>query len=133
MRAMNDPLADFAMRRERIRRDFIASLPQRVDAIQAGWREISGANWSESGVKDLHRAAHTLNGSGKTFGCLAVSEAAHAIEAILKTLLAAHRPPQADECAAVESALLSLDQAMRAAVDAPRPQETKPPPLHSTD
>jgi len=46
---------------------FAASLPERRDALIAGWSAFENSGWKGVGADQLYRAAHSLAGSAATF------------------------------------------------------------------
>ncbi len=80
-------------------------------------------------LKTLHRATHTLAGSGATFGFPAVSDAARRAEIALKVLLQNGGPPQLDSSGEIEAALADLRLSSRAQEETESfsgPAETSP-------
>ncbi|PQV65060.1 diguanylate cyclase (GGDEF) domain-containing protein [Abditibacterium utsteinense] len=65
-------------------------------------------------LKTLHRATHTLAGSGATFGFPAVSDTARRAEIALKALLQSGETPQIDSRGEIEAALADLRLSSRA-------------------
>jgi CheY-like chemotaxis protein len=85
---------------------FARSLPAKAAELEA---LVARGAW-----EDARRGAHKLRGSGATYGCVAVSEHAAAIEEVL---LAAGSQPGAEARARVEAGLAALRaEAERAAV-----------------
>lgn len=67
--------------------DFKSTLPGKVDDIEQRWNSISENQVDQSVIFDCHRIAHTLVGSGGTFGAAKVSTAARELEQALKLLI----------------------------------------------
>ncbi|ALP54537.1 hypothetical protein Tel_16035 [Candidatus Tenderia electrophaga] len=104
---------------EALRENFIAKLPERLAALEAGletWR----ASGDEAALSEFHRIAHSLTGAGATFGCELLSTAARALERQLVGV------DSARDFAALEALL----EAVRRAVDeAKREDYVKPEPV----
>jgi len=67
--------------------NFKSTLPAKVDDIEQLWNSISVNDVDQSALFDCHRMAHTLVGSGGTFGAVIVSTAARELEQALKLLI----------------------------------------------
>ena len=67
---------------------FKLSLPAKLSTIEQLWKDICQAKNGETTLADLHRDAHSLSGSGGTFGAATISLAARELEQIIKLLLA---------------------------------------------
>ena len=67
--------------------DFKKSLPTKVENIEQLWKSIVDDEANESAIVDCHRMAHTLVGTGGTFGAIPVSTAARELEQALKLLV----------------------------------------------
>lgn len=64
------------------------TLPGKVEQIEQLWSSvIVGGDLNESSIVDCHRMAHTLVGTGGTFGAVIVSTAARELEQALKLLV----------------------------------------------
>lgn len=66
---------------------FKNDLPGKLTKIEQLWEDFCQAESSETTLADLHRMAHSLAGSGGTFGAVVVSTAARELEQKLKPLL----------------------------------------------
>lgn len=67
--------------------NFKISLPGKVEEIEQLWNSVVVGNVTESSITDCHRMAHTLVGTGGTFGAITVSTAARELEQALKLLV----------------------------------------------
>jgi len=98
---------EFARELARLTAAFVAQLPQQVQILNddlAAWLSAS----REAGLFDrLSHKVHQLKGSGSTFGCSGVSEAARVLEQRLAVL-------QSDATGAAASDLEKIEAAMRA-------------------
>lgn len=70
---------------------YAAQLPEKLKQLELTWNKMSQTEWDEEGFQILHRMAHSLTGSGKTFGFAALSEAARKLETLLKQAVDAKR------------------------------------------
>ena len=93
-----------------IKRDYVAELPARATSLRSAWILTQSEDWAQPLLRDLHRLAHNLAGSGETFGFADLSVRAHALELLLKALL---EEPSADR-----SALPELFEALMTALAA---------------
>lgn len=66
-------------------RDYARRLPDKLKEISSTWEQLRASKWDLNLLKQLHRQAHTLAGSGTTFGFPKVSEAARTLEQTLKS------------------------------------------------
>lgn len=90
---------------------FAAQLPEKLKLLALSWSQWSQAGWDEEGFQALHRMAHGLTGSGKTFGFSALSEAARNLENYLKALGEAKAAPNQGQRDHVTHLLSELDRA----------------------
>jgi len=67
--------------------NFKLSLPSKVEEIESLWNSVVVGDVNESSIIDCHRMAHTLVGTGGTFGAITVSTAARELEQALKLLV----------------------------------------------
>ena len=98
---------------ERQQAEYRASLPQRLADIESLWRQVlhDGAP-AAAALATLERQAHSLAGSGATFGFAGLGDAARVLELALNPLVgAAHAltpAAQADVGRAIEALQRSL-------------------------
>jgi HPt (histidine-containing phosphotransfer) domain-containing protein len=71
---------DLETRLAEIKRAYVAELPTRAADLEAVWRRVQTQDWHPAPVDELHRMAHSLAGSGATFGFTALSRSARALE-----------------------------------------------------
>jgi len=71
---------------------YAKELLAKIDALEEAWVGIQADNSNTDAMRDFHRMAHTLAGSGKTFGYPAVSAGAQGIERIIEDALARRAP-----------------------------------------
>jgi len=72
---------------ERIRRQFLASLPRRVGELQRCWRSCAAPAQEGAALEALWRAAHTLKGASGTFGEHGIGAAAAAVDGVVRLAL----------------------------------------------
>jgi len=105
---MNTPDNEFERELARLSAEFVERLPLQVRSVGddlAAWLSLPrGAGLYER----LSHKVHQLKGSGSTFGCPAISDAARALEQRLAELRAASREDVAPEYQDVETAMQQL-------------------------
>ena len=111
---MTEPMTPLAERIAALRADYLRALPGRMRAIDAAWRSLAKVAWDPVLLDDLHRMAHGLSGSGKTFGLEAVSDAARVLEQSLKMVIASGRPAATPEQTELDAAVQNLQQVIAA-------------------
>ena len=84
---MTSSNSSFLVFLEEQRADYRRSLPQRVAQIESLWRQILNDAAPTEALATLERCAHSLAGSGATFGCAALGDAARALELAVHPLL----------------------------------------------
>jgi chemotaxis protein histidine kinase CheA len=77
---MSSPNEAFLAFLEQQRVDYCAALPQRWLQIESHWQQLLNAEAPEQALDGLARCAHGLAGSGATFGCAAMGDAARRLE-----------------------------------------------------
>ena len=92
-----------------LREYFSERLPHRLREVEDAWRDVRESGWGPEPVKRLHRLAHSLAGTGSTFGFPAVSEAARRLEILLQGTVEGTAPPPSPE--RVENLLGELREA----------------------
>lgn len=96
--------------------NYAAELPGKLAEIASMLRSACADGADAAALQLLHRQVHSLNGSAKTFGFAAVSDAARQLDRVL----APHRnsPSGLDQTAAVQ--LLGMLDALLAAGEIPQ-------------
>ena len=92
---------------------YVAELPARAASLRAAWDRVQTEDWAQEPLQELHRLAHSLAGSGATFGFVEVSAHARALEIPLKALLqdaSADRSALPDRLAALTAALTAASK-----------------------
>ena len=98
---------------EPIRREFVASLPDRFARFDVLWDKITAGTASHDDLVELRRGIHSLTGCGLTFGFPAISATSRPAEHHLDPIIQAGRMPDASE----QAAFVPLMQALRSATD----------------
>ena len=70
---------------EALKRAYVHDLPGRIRELADAWARLTGA-WDRARFLDFHRKVHALAGSGGMFGFGALSDAARALDVLLKGL-----------------------------------------------
>jgi HPt (histidine-containing phosphotransfer) domain-containing protein len=107
---------------EDLRRYFAYRLPARVSEVEAARDAARDAGWTGEPLRTFHRLAHSLAGTGSTFGFPEVSAVSRQLESLLKSALDAGSTPEDAEIADLLSRLRDL---------AERPLEPAAPPRSS--
>ena len=69
------------------RADYRAALPQRLAHIELLWCQVLSGDSASQALTTLERCAHSLAGSGATFGFASVGNAAYELELAVTALL----------------------------------------------
>lgn len=108
----------------RLSADFVARLPEQLQAVQDDVTAWLDAPQDPQRFEILSHRVHQLKGSGSTFGCPGISRAARTLEQCLRAYrrgIDAGQPPAAAD---VESAVQRLqNEALRAQSRAPEANE----------
>ncbi|NOY66001.1 MAG: diguanylate cyclase [Gammaproteobacteria bacterium] len=84
-------------RLQALRNNYIDDYPERVLELNMSWRELSKDRTNEDILETFHRQAHSLKGSGATFGFNDISTLASQLDAILGSLSTNKQEPGIDE------------------------------------
>ena len=94
------------------RADYRHALPQRVAQIELLWQQVLNGDCFAQALATLERCAHSLAGSGATFGFASMGSAARQLELAVTPLLDAEfavvAAAQPDICQAIEALKSSL-------------------------
>ncbi len=82
---------------KRVRKNYAARLPGKVELIEEAWSKLLGIGPDREGLKALRIQAHGLAGSGATYGFKEISEAAHKLEIFLQSLIETNSLPTLPE------------------------------------
>ena len=84
---------DFQSALEQLRQEYFRNLPGKVSEITLAWQALRENVWNPEQFQTCTRLAHSLAGSGATYGFTTVSQAARALEHFLKSLPDDSPPP----------------------------------------
>lgn len=110
--------ADVAEALAALQAEFASTLPSIVDGVHRLWEDWLASLTPELG-RDLLRRAHSLSGSGGTYGLPEISRAARALELCLQPLIVRNTAPDEEEIQRVERLVGHLAATARAAVPQP--------------
>jgi chemotaxis protein histidine kinase CheA len=98
-----------------LRADYAEQLPRTVAQMEDLWQRYAGAESANLQLAELVRMAHSIVGSGTTFGLPRATETARDLEQFLDRLGDSGRLPGPAE----QEAVMSLFAALRQAADQP--------------
>jgi diguanylate cyclase (GGDEF)-like protein len=84
---MADPYQQLEVELDKLKQEYRARLPEKITALEAAWSNALGSPAHTEYLTDLHLKAHSLAGSGATYGQPALSAAARRLELALKELI----------------------------------------------
>lgn len=122
---LNMNQAEFEAALQALRDEYRRNLPGKIEELASAWRVLRDGEWDAEQFKTFTRLAHSLAGSGATYGFDAVSQAARELELYCKAQNGAARLGLAEQDT-VEKLLLRLQQTLAPPVDAsaaPSPAE----------
>ena len=96
----------------KLRADYAAQLPGTVAQMEELWRRLVAGEIAPSRLPELVRMAHSITGSGATFGIAGASKAARELEAFLDRYGRSGRLPDAQAQQTVTTLLAALRQAV---------------------
>jgi len=105
---------DVAKKLAALHLEFKSQLPNKISDIQKRWDLLQNGEATMDDLASLHRATHSLVGSGGTFGAVVVSEVARKLDQVFKSLLSESEIPvlpSADLQNNVDSLLVRLIEA----------------------
>ncbi|MBI4672898.1 MAG: diguanylate cyclase [Chloroflexi bacterium] len=108
--------ADFESALQALRDDYRNNLPVRMDELTSAWRLVRDGAWDAEPFTAFARLAHSLAGSGATYGFGDVSRAARALEQYCKACPAEERISSDEQCE-IEKLLGQLEQAIALPLD----------------
>lgn len=126
---------DFQQALQALRQEYERNLPDKVAEIENQWRTLIDDGWEAAQYKTFIRLAHSLAGSGATYGFPQVSTAARELEHYSKSLHGETRVSPAEE-AQIQTYIARLRQSIVPAEpsapvvpsEAPTPLSTATPP-----
>ncbi len=105
---------DIRERLAALRQEYLRQLPEKIRQLRQGWTLHLASGENPSHLVVLHRQVHSLAGSGATFGCDGISQAARHFEVFIKHLLDngwEPSPTQQEQARAYLTAIeIALDQ-----------------------
>jgi HPt (histidine-containing phosphotransfer) domain-containing protein len=107
---MSSPNEAFLAFLEQQRVEYCAGLPARLLQIDAHWRQLLSGEAPEQALQGLERCAHGLAGSGATFGCAAMGDAARLLEHTINPLLGSAHALSPESLAALTQAVEALQR-----------------------
>ena len=120
---MTSPDEIVAMELARLSAAFVAQLPEQIQAVEDDMAAWLDAPQDADRFDILSHKVHQLKGSGSTFGCPGVSRAARTLEQRSGTLRRDIDAGQLPVPAAVESAMVQLqNEARRAQTESQKPE-----------
>jgi FixJ family two-component response regulator/HPt (histidine-containing phosphotransfer) domain-containing protein len=76
-----------------LRLGFAMRVPDRIAELETAWQKTYAETiWHIEDLKEVHRLAHSLAGSGASYGFMAVAQTARALEVYLKTEILTNPP-----------------------------------------
>ncbi|SEQ78550.1 diguanylate cyclase (GGDEF) domain-containing protein [Nitrosomonas sp. Nm51] len=106
---MNSSVADFQERMQLLANAFIKELPGKTEDLKTLWQQLQN-EWHAEKLQIVHRKAHGLAGSSKTFGLSELSRVADSMEQTLKAALQNKTPMDERQCEEIFSQLLELSR-----------------------
>ncbi|MDP2198104.1 MAG: response regulator [Sulfurimicrobium sp.] len=110
---MAEITVDIRERLAALRREYVRQLPEKICRARQTWRDHLAAEENQSHLTALHRQIHSLAGSGATFGCEALGQAARHFEVFIKQLLESGLPPSSTQQNQARLFLASLEMAQQ--------------------
>ena len=95
-----------------LRKDYMQTLPERLEEVERAWDQASGSDWDEVQYKTFIRLTHNLAGSGATYGVKQISEAARRLEMYAKSV-DANAALSEDERAEIRALLEPLKESIQ--------------------
>jgi diguanylate cyclase (GGDEF)-like protein len=108
---VNEKAANFQEKFQALRENYVAGLNEKLAQIEDLWKDLAREQWEQERVETLHRYAHSLIGSGSTFGFHEISSAARALDNELKALLEKQALPDKTACENIATKLATLKTA----------------------
>jgi chemotaxis protein histidine kinase CheA len=105
---MSSPNEAFLAFLELQRVDYCAALPQRWLQVESHWHQLLSGEAPEQALDGLERCAHGLAGSGATFGCAAMGDAAKQLELAVNPLRGSAHALSPESVAALTQAVEAL-------------------------
>jgi len=108
---MGDQSESVAAQMAALREKYAKKLRGRVEEIQSHWETLQ-ADWQPNLVEELHREAHTIAGTGLTFGFKQLGETARQLEHAIQPLSQSEQPPNEAQSQQIVTLISELQQAV---------------------
>lgn len=116
---MAEAATDIRERLAALRREYLRQLPEKVRQVRQSWNNYLAAGEDVSSLSDLHRQVHGLAGSGATFGCDMIGQAARNFEIFTKHLLESGLKPTVTQLDQAGIFLVALEMALKQVQQSP--------------
>lgn len=107
---MLDPKEILQSRLMFLRQDYIDNVQDKVKSIKDCWAKACTGTSASEEFFELTQQAHTLYGSAATFGLNALSEVAHKLEGLVKSLYENTDAPTAEQYAQIDIMIRALEK-----------------------
>jgi multidomain signaling protein FimX len=118
----------YAEKLAELKQDYCKKLPSKIAQIEQLWQKLRYFNWSDEAFQTLHLLAHTLHGSGKTFGFDELSEHAKNLEHYLKNKIQSAKQLDETEYQEISDLIQALANALQNPDETSEASETPPKP-----
>jgi chemotaxis protein histidine kinase CheA len=108
MNATGCPRAGFLEFLEAQRADYRSGVAEKVERMVALWKVIAGGDGDAGHLIELERQAHSLAGSGATFGLRDLGAGARALEVAVHPLIQSGGSPNDVQRVEIDAAILAL-------------------------
>lgn len=112
---MSPPSDDVELQLAELRKGYARQLPEKARRVEAACEAFFAQPWEEERCATACRAAHTLAGSGGTYGFVELGKAARALEFAIKASLERKGPLDGAELAEARKHLAALKEMAQAA------------------
>ena len=96
---------------EALQKQYLSKLSDRVERLRELLESAGGKAGGTKALQELHRAFHSLSGSGATYGLPPISEAAQAAESRVKEMLESGLPHSSDTRSKLAECIDKIDAA----------------------
>jgi len=107
---MSNPSQQIEDELAKLRDKYKAELPAKINQIGRLWAKIKSSAWGTDHPPELHKCAHNLAGSGRTFGFADISTVARDLDLAIKPLIDSHNAPNIDSIANIDRIIKQLNQ-----------------------
>jgi len=108
--------SDIEQKLTSLQAEFKRTLPDKVANIEQLWDSLLAGNANDSAIIDCHRMAHSLVGSGATFGATIISKVSRELEQVFKTHI-----NQSELSSEIKSVISDLILKLKSVVDTWQP------------